>query len=68
MFYADVLLTILDACPDTGPAGYGRKRFLDALKTLGCRFDIVKGIDQAGPGNRICIGLADEPSDPGNTS
>ena len=48
MFNTNIPLTIIDACPGTGPAAYGRKKFLAVLKDLGCRFDIVKDIHQCG--------------------
>ena len=61
MFSTNIPLTIIDFYPATGPAAYGRKKFLGVLKNLGCRFEIVKDVNRAGPENRIIIGLSDEP-------
>ncbi|MDF1512367.1 MAG: hypothetical protein P1S60_01015 [Anaerolineae bacterium] len=59
MFKSTTAFSIVDACPASGPAAYGKARFLAVLKNRGCRFDIVKDINQSDRESRIIIGLTD---------
>ena len=53
MLKSTVPLTIIDVCPITGPAAYGRKKFVDVLNSLGCQIAIVRDIDHARSQKRI---------------
>jgi hypothetical protein len=53
--------TIIDRSPASGPAAYGKEKYLNTLKKLGCQFEIVACIDQASHDDRIVIGLTEDP-------
>ena len=61
MLRSTVPLVLIDACPITGPAAYGKRKFVEVLKHLGCQIAMGKDSDPVGSQKRVYIGLIDDP-------